>query len=270
MKKNRILVCFLILSLLTMTACGVWAVPLSQEQNLRKIGQSPFDPAVGFNFVVVGDTRDGADVFNRLLAQAGDRHPLFILHSGDFVKKGTSSELESYALQIAAIPIPMVHVPGNHDINNGYDDYFHYVGEPNWFLDVGNIRLIGLDNSQGKFSPEALVMARKALTDQKICMVVFHHPPAIGRWSVHAMASDQNSGDTREVMELIKKAKSPLVFMGHIHLYDEMEIDGTHYIITAGGGAKLHKIYNFGKAEHGFLLVQVRPNGITHQWIPLK
>ena len=70
-------------------------------------------------------------------------------------------------------------------------------------------------------------------------------------------------------MNLIKEAKMPMVFLGHIHLYDEMDIDGTKYIISAGGGAKLYSKYEFGKAEFGFVLVQVRPKGITHQWVPL-
>jgi Icc-related predicted phosphoesterase len=270
MKKNRFLVCFLILNFLALTDTRSWAVPLSLEQNFRMIVNTPVDPASGFNFVVIGDSRGGSDVYNRLLAQADDYHPFFILHSGDMVNKGTPAEFESYAQQIDSFPAPIIYVPGNHDLRNGNEAYGHYVGNPNWFLDVGNIRLIGLDNSSGKFTPEAVAMARKALTDQKICLVVFHYPPAIGRWRVHAMVWDENREDTREVMDLIRKAKAPLVFLGHIHLYDEMDIDGTQYIISAGGGARLHKQFNFGKAEHGFLLVQVRPNGITPQWIPLK
>ena len=83
------------------------------------------------------------------------------------------------------------------------------------------------------------------------------------------MAEDQKAGRGSEVMDLIKKVKVPLVFLGHIHLYDEMDINGTQYIITAGGGAKLYSKYNFGKPEYGFLLVQVRPQGITHRWVTL-
>ena len=267
--RNRILVLFLILNLFMMLPTGSWAVPLSLEQNLRKVAGHPVDPAGGFTFVVLGDSRGGADVFSRLLAQAGDHQPLFIIHSGDFINKGTAPEFEDYAQQIAPCPIPILHVPGNHDIKRGEADYFHYVGDPNWFLDLGDIRLIGLDNSHGRFSPEALTLARKTLTPEKVCLVVFHYPPAKGRWRVHAMEED-DSEDTKEVLRLIKKAKAPFVFLGHIHLHDEMEINGTQYIISAGGGAKLHKIYNFGRAEYGFLLVQVRPQGITRQWIPLK
>ena len=49
-----------------------------------------------------------------------------------------------------------------------------------------------------------------------------------------------------------------------------MDIGGTQYIISAGGGATPYKIFNLGKPEYGFLLVQVRPGGIIHRWIPLE
>jgi 3',5'-cyclic AMP phosphodiesterase CpdA len=269
MNKNRILIYFLILPVLALTAASSWAVPLSLEQNRQTLANGPVDPAAGFDFVVIGDSRGGGEVFSRLLARAAEMHPLFILHTGDFTDKGTAAEFESYAQQIAAFPIPMLHLPGNHDMGNPAV-YAHYVGSPNWFMDLGAIRLIGLDNTGGKFTPEALFTAREALTDHKICLVAFHVPPAMGHWSVHAMARDEQGASAREVLDLIKKARVPLVLLGHIHLHDEMEINGTQYIISAGGGARLHKIYNFGRAEYGFLLVLVRPQGITHRWIPLK
>ena len=163
-----------------------------------------------------------------------------------------------------------MHLPGNHDVRYGSETYRKYVGEPNWVFDLGGFRIIGLDNATGKFSEEAVAFARKTLTSQKLCLVAFHMPPAIGRWTVHAMINDQKGGHGGEVMNLIKEAKVPMVFIGHIHLYDEMDIDGTKYIISAGGGAKLYGKYNFGKPEYGFVLVQVRPKGITHQWVPLE
>ncbi len=70
-------------------------------------------------------------------------------------------------------------------------------------------------------------------------------------------------------MDLIEKAEVPLVFHGHIHLYDEMTIKGSKYIISAGGGATLYSKYGFGKPEYGFLLVQVDSKGISSQWVPL-
>lgn len=270
LNRKAISLFLLILSLLFGPAPGTWAAPLSLEQNIQAILTTPIKVPGHFDFVVLGDSRNGPEVYPRLLAQAAARHPLFILHVGDLVNNGKPEEFESYARQIASLPVPMIYVPGNHDLRNGEAPYLQFVGAPNWFFDLGPVRFIGLDNGQGTFTAEALAMARKAFTDQKICLAAFHYPPPISRWRVHAMDEDKDKGNTREVLDLIRKTKTPLVFLGHIHLYDEMDFDGSRYVISGGGGAKLHEKYNFGKAEYGFLLVRVRPSGITHQWVPLQ
>ena len=158
--------------------------------------------------------------------------------------------------------IPILHLPGNHDVFYGPKTFRRYVGESNWYFDLGGFRIIGLDNATGRFSAKALAFARKTLTSQKICLVAFHTPPPIGRWAAHGMIKDQKRGHWGEVMDLIKEAKVPMVFLGHIHLYDEMDIGGTKYIISAGGGAPLYGSYNFGKPEYGFVVVQVGPRGL--------
>ena len=176
-RRNLHLAWFLILNLLTWTAPWAWAVPLSLDQNIQAILAKPVEIGNGFDFVVLGDSRDGAEVYARLFARAESLHPLFIIHTGDFVKNGDPVQYENYIKQIAAVTIPMVHVPGNHDVRNGEDTYRRFVGEPNWVFDLGRIRLIGLDNADGTFSAETVAFARKTLTDQKTCLVAFHYPP---------------------------------------------------------------------------------------------
>ena len=268
-ERNLLLTWFLILTLFTWTSSSVWAVPLSLDQNIKAILANQTGSSEGFDFVVIGDSRDGAEVYNRLLTRAKAFNPLFILNTGDIVKEGQPFEYENYIKQIAPGDIPILHIPGNHDVRYEQGVYRRYVGEPNWYFDLKGFRIMGLDNAAGKFSEEALAFARKNLTKQSICLVAFHVPPAIGRWAVHAMIDDQQGGHGGEMMSLIKEVNAPMVFLGHIHLYDEMEIDGTKYIISAGGGARPYTKYNFGKAEYGFVLVQARADGITHRWVPL-
>jgi 3',5'-cyclic AMP phosphodiesterase CpdA len=269
MKKRILLIPWFLLLNLFLWSSSVWAVPLSLDENIKAILAKQEGLKEGFDFVVLGDSRDGEDVYTRLLTRAQAFKPLFILNTGDLVREGQAFEYENYRKQIAPGDIPILHLPGNHDVRNGSETYRKFVGDPNWVFDLGNYRFIGLDNASGKFTEEAVAFARKNLTSQKICLVAFHRPPATGRWTVHAMIDDQKGGRGGEVMALIKAAKVPMVFLGHIHLYDEMDIEGTKYIISAGGGAKLYDKYGFGKAEFGFAVVQVRPTGITHRWVPL-
>jgi Icc-related predicted phosphoesterase len=270
MKKYYFLIpSFLLLNLFLWYSSSLWAVPLSLDQNIKAIMDKQKASSEGFDFVVIGDSRGREDVFNRLLNHAKSFTPLFILHTGDFVSKGQAFEYEIYTREIAPLDIPILHVPGNHDVRYGSESYRKYIGDLDWFLDLGGVRIIGLDNATGRFTEETVAFVRKHLTNQKICLVAFHTPPAIGRWTVHAMIDDPKGGHGGEVMNLIKEAKVPMVFLGHIHLYDEMDINGSRYIISAGGGARLYSKYNFGKPEFGFVLVQVRPTGITHRWVPI-
>ena len=268
--KLKSLIIGIILALLPGHFQAVWAGPLSLEKNIQAIQADPSGLEKGFPFIVLGDVRGNEEVYARLLVKAKSFNPLFILNTGDIVNWGQAYEYENYLKRIAALDIPMLHIPGNHDINLDQSLYREYLGLANWSFDYGNYRFIGLDNAAGNFSRETIAFAAAALTDRKTCLVAFHKPPAVGRWAVHAMQADATGGRGGEMMTLIKKAGVSKVFLGHIHLYDEMEVDGVQYIISAGGGAKLYGKYGFGKAEYGFVLVRVGADGLTHQWIPLE
>lgn len=268
-KRNLLIGWFLILNLFMWTASLVQAIPLSLDQNIKAVLANQAELNDGFDFVVTGDSRGGAEVYSRILNRVRAFNPLFILNTGDIVRDGQPFQYENYIKQIAPGDIPILHIPGNHDVLSGPETFRKYVGEPNWYFDLSGFRIIGLDNANGTFSAEAVAFARKTLTTQMTCLVTFHEPPPIGRWAVHAMTNDTKKGHWVEVMDLIKRAEVPMVFLGHIHLYDEMDIDGTKYIISGGGGATLYSKYNFGKPEYGFVLVHVGIKGITHQWVPL-
>jgi len=47
-----------------------------------------------------------------------------------------------------------------------------------------------------------------------------------------------------------------MIFLGHIHHYDKLRIEGTRYIISACGRARLYDKYGFGKPRFGFVLIQ--------------
>ncbi len=270
MKKRNVLgMLFLLLNLFVGTPSLVLAVPLSLDQNINAVLAHRADVSEGFDFIVTGDSRDGPEVYTRLLNRAKAFNPLFILHTGDIVSKGRPAEYENYIKQVAPCDIPILHVAGNHDIKHGQETFRNYVGVSNWQIDLGGFRIIGLDNATGKFSAETVAFARRAFTSNKICLVAFHMPPPVARWAGHAMIRDQKGGRGHEVMGLAKEARVPLVFLGHMHLYDEMDIDGTNYIISGGAGAPLSSEYGLGKSEFGFVLVRVRPEGITHRWVPV-
>lgn len=247
----------------------VRAIPLSLEQNIQTILENQRGSEEEWVFVVLGDNRGNDKVYKRLLNQAQGHGPRFILHTGDLVDDGLAWQFEAYRELMADFPIPILHVPGNHDVRWGPSNYQSYVGKLNWFFDIGPYRLVGLDNGSGKFSDAAVELAQNVLNKQKTCLVAFHRPLPLEPWSVHSMRMDHQGGRGDEIRKLIKEADSPLVLLGHIHLYDEMDIDGIKYVISGGGGAPLYDRYGFGKPAFGFVLVEMRSGRISHRWVPL-
>ena len=242
------------------------AAPLSISENIGAIWADKNALSGELRFVVIGDSRSGDAVYEKLLQMSEQYNPLFIVNTGDMVPSGQKAEFDHYGDLLAGVAIPVIHVPGNHDVESGTANYRKYFGESNWYFDYGQYRFIGLDNSKGTFSNTTLAFAEKYLDTAKTAIVFFHKPPPEGRWKVHSM---DGGAAWVKMKNLIADANAPYVIMGHIHLYDEMDVGEVKYIISAGGGAGLYGKYGFGRAEHGMLLVKMNTGGVSHEWIPL-
>jgi predicted phosphodiesterase len=240
------------------------AAPLNNADAIRQALADPDGTDGEFSFIVIGDTRHGDAVHTGLLEQALAYDPVFVINTGDMVNNGTLDEWEHYRGLIADYPVPIIHVAGNHDIGKGRDNYRKLIGEFNWSFDYADCRFIGLDNSGGTFAQYDLDFASEALNTTRLTFVAFHKPPAVGRWKVHSMAAGKGG---EEMLELIADANVCEVYLGHIHLYDEMQIGAVNYIISGGGGAGLYGHYDFGKAEYGFMVVHVKDGQCTSEWV---
>ncbi len=274
--------------------CGAERVDMAQYASLRNLinmrairAQRP--PLDGFSFIVLGDDRDGEEIYRRLLAQvtdytaahSGRDKPQFILHTGDMVAHGTTAEWETYAAIRNTCALPMVHVRGNHEIRaaGGASNYARFVGNTLWAFDYAGCRFIGMDNSDGRFSADGIGVLRKylglpgsdgsapVLTAPRRSFVVMHEPPYVGHWQVHALHPDSAGGRGGEMMHAVTEAHVSAVFCGHIHMHDELQLDGVPYIISGGAGAPLYGQLGFGDAEHGFLVVHVRPGDVSWEWV---
>jgi 3',5'-cyclic AMP phosphodiesterase CpdA len=246
-------------------------------------------PGGSFSFIVLGDNRDGDNVYLDLLAQINsyaDLHigadkPLFVLHTGDSVAHGTTAEWRAYAELRKTCRLPMVHVRGNHETRaaGGGSNFQRFVGNTMWTFDFGGCRFIGLDNSRGTLSTRGIEVLRKYLgltsvsghaalvSPARRSFLVMHEPPFEGRWQVHAMRSDANGGRGGEMLRAAQEAKVAAAFCGHIHMHDEMTVGGVPFVISGGAGAPLYGDYGFGEAEHGFLVVHVTPGGVSWEWV---
>jgi 3',5'-cyclic AMP phosphodiesterase CpdA len=265
MKKAHRMIHLLFIGFL-LNVIAPMAATLSVAENIKAIEADKSGLSGEFNLVVVGDSRGNDRVYASLLKIAASYKQLFILVTGDVVNHGAVDEFARYASLIEPLSIPILHIPGNHDVRSGKANYAKFFSLLNWRFDYGPYRFIGLDNSEGFFSKDTLAFASESMQRGKTCLVAFHVPPIFDRWKVHAMNA---GGHGDEMASLIEEAGVPYVFLGHIHLYDEIDRKGTKYVISAGGGAPLYDQYGFGKPEYGVVAVHLSPSGITHKWIPL-
>lgn len=262
---------------------------LRNNDNIARIQQLPGWPQDSFSFVVIGDNRDGDATFARLVEQINalaarqdGTQPLFVLHSGDSVAHGTNAEWDDFAKLRAKLKLPIVFVRGNHELRAaaGAENFSRRVGETDWSFDFRGCRFVGIDNSAGKF-PQAsrdflrlyLGLNAKGQTTEftpEHTFVMFHMPLAIGRWKAHCMFEDKDGAGGGEVLEMLKAGQVDAMYLGHIHLYDTMEIEGIPFYISGGGGAPLYGKYGFGTVEHGFMLVHASRDGIRQDWIALE
>ncbi len=131
---------------------------------------------------------------------------------------------------------------GNHDWDNGnlkpYQDYFALPGNERYYEAViGDVHLFAVDSDgrepDGVTSDSlqaAWLRSRLALSTARWKIVYMHHPPYSSgphlssihmRWPYKAWGAD-------------------IVFAGHDHDYERLEIDGLPYIVNGLGGASLY------------------------------
>lgn len=118
-----------------------------------------------------------------------DRRPDAVVITGDLVDLGTPEEYALLRAALAPIEAPIYVIPGNHDereaMRAAFSDhaYLPSTGPLNWAVDLGPVRLIGVDSvvpqrTEGDVSAETLAWLDDALSaDARPTIVAIHHPP---------------------------------------------------------------------------------------------
>ena len=242
-----------------------------------------------FHFAVLGDTRTRHDVHQKIVNRIIGENPLFVVNTGDLVSDGNNMNDWEHFFRIndqLMRNTPYYTVLGNHEHDSdNYYNFFTMPGEESYyFFAVGDALFIMLDMEGPNYSPpEYLDEAGRdafwtnisieyfkeekkwlenllTLNADAGYIFVFFHPTWYSIKSSRVEEAEQRRAFWGDIFE---RHGVTAVLNGHDHYYHHAEHGGTHYIVTAGGGAPLYdtdaiqpETVKYKKIEH-FMRIDV-------------
>lgn len=220
--------------------------------------------------VLIGDTqrtsfwefwRENNTPFRKaILTQVAAIHPAFVLHVGDLVFQGASTEhweeFDNNASSIREQGIPIFPVLGNHEYygNNSealaqYFSRFPAIGNKQWYsFRFCGIAFVLLNSNFDEITEEEIreqdqwyahtMQQHQEDSTASIIVVVCHHPP----YSNSTVVGDNDDVQQHFVPLFTALQKARLFVSGHCHSYEHFVKDGKHFLITGGGGGPRQEV----------------------------
>jgi len=250
---------------------GFFTRPASAEtlfqRSLAKFDvQSRIVKPADYSFVVMGDSRDGEEVFKKALKLAKLYHPLFILHGGDYSHYGSQKETDRF-LQVLAETVPEIPyfvVMGNHEDRTVFPEE---IGPFDFTLQSRrlNLTVIAVDDSQNALKPAELDYLKKGLAAAEAStFVAMHVPPKNGKWDWHTFTEGAD-----KLQEILAGSKAQAVFFSHVHLFAKGKYGGVPAFITGGAGAPLYDKGFPGSPVYHIMVVRVKNGQASYAMVPI-
>jgi UDP-2,3-diacylglucosamine pyrophosphatase LpxH len=276
--------------------------PWSRDAQMRGLPRIDA-PGETVRFVVLGDIEPGRfwftrafppkrDAFERQMRTLQEEEPAFVLQLGDVVSRGTPenyAKLEETLDRVAYRPFfPVI---GNHDRPNTHGRsskaLFNSVfGDGDFFFDLGDCRIVLLDNSNWELTESQLAWLDRVLDTNKRTVVSMHIPPTYlrGRFSKPGKEPRRKKKDrikksvgwfktgALEFSEIVSRRRVDRVYVGHLHALGYADYSGVRYVLSGGGGSPLYRVPGKipGKKVSHYIVVEAGPAGITERIETLK
>ena len=229
------------------------------------------------NYAILGDSRDGYETLDKIIAQVNVLNPIFVIDNGDLVYSGKPNQYRLFDQTVSGISTTLCTTLGNHDIRgNGRDTYIKLYGPEYYSFDFGDNHFIFLDSSRGYAEMQAIPEEQYTWLEKdlqkaqgKRIYVISHVPPTDPRSGVtpneieaytdkvkneggfveqklEAYSENEtidhgfrNEEEAQKFENLMSQYKVTAVYLSHIHSYFDYKKDGVRYIISGGAGAEL-------------------------------
>ena len=168
-----------------------------------------------------------------------DPAPDCLIITGDLTDCGLDEEYALLSELLARLPFPVFAIPGNHDRRDPFrqafaaQGYLPVTGQLDFAVDVGGIRLIGLDTlvpgkSHGELAETSLPFLSRTLADARDTptMVMIHHPP-FATGIAHMDATRLSTGAEQLEHILAANRQVQRLLCGHIHRSIQRMFGGT-------------------------------------------
>lgn len=240
---------------------------------------------------VIGDSGFGEESTLALAEQMATHDLDFVLHTGDvvYLMNNHPGPFEAYAEKYYKPMAPLLHkmpiypVVGNHDIERATlwegKPFYYYAfppfvaptfspsdinGQNQWYaVAYGRLQFLMLD-TQTLFGEngqaEQTTWLEERLADERFdfTIPVLHVPPySSGPHALEGPVVEQVWG------HLFEAAEIPVVFSGHEHFYERLEVDRITYLISGGGSSVLYNMVEqhsqsqvFARQMH-FILLEI-------------
>lgn len=234
-----------------------------------------------FRFAIMGDSRDGEEVYIQLMKRALERKPHFIIHLGDMIPKPHEKEWQTFFETSRQVSLPFFPVVGNHDVGTttlGEEIYrkqfFLPENKTYYAFCVGGILFVILDSEKGRgrIINEQLSWLENILSSskEKMKLVFIHRPLFLPVDSLKTgRAMDKYPIERDDLHRLFLQNKVKTVFEADDHRYDRREQDGILYLISGGGGAPLTSLKEKGGYFH-YIWISAQKEKIEGEVVDLE
>jgi 3',5'-cyclic-AMP phosphodiesterase len=252
-------------------------VAAGQTIKIEPMQPADADNTGQYQYVVLGDNRDGYDTFEQIIQQADGKNPVFVIDNGDLVFSGKPNQYRLFDKVVSECSTTLCTTLGNHDIRgNGRVTYTMLYGPAYYSFDFNGSHFVFLDSSRGWAEKQAISDEQYAWLEKDLAkaqgkkiFVISHIPPHDPRtgtttnevpnlvneiksgksWIEQTLdnyfsTKNMNHGfqDPQEAAKfenLMSEYHVDTVYLSHIHSYLEYTKDGVRYLISGGAGAEL-------------------------------
>ncbi|MGB9664557.1 MAG: metallophosphoesterase family protein [Ignavibacteria bacterium] len=249
--------------------------------------------------------RGAIEGFKKAIEKVNELNPDFVITGGDLIFDALAVNFERadslfdiYINLIKTIKAPVYNTIGNHDIFGWYEKsgvprdhkffgkklYQSKLGKTYYSVELKGIKLFVLDSVEevpemgryyGYINNEQLQWLKDELsrTDTTQILIVSTHIPLLTTFSQirnGSMAANSRGlvvENSKDVFDLFKRHNLKFVLQGHLHIYEDLNIQNKLRFITGGAVSGRWWAGPNEGLEEGFVLIKIKGDRISVEYV---